>query len=183
MTDVLFDQLESYGGPGLSTFLCVCSMACLIVYFVSSSDSGSFVIDMMAANGIMDPPVAQRVFWACTEGATAIALLVSGSATADSDGSLRALQAASIIMGLPYTFVLFWNCQALLQVAAEEAGDVPRDGPKFNRRLFTPVTGGVGAAIVPLLKNTVVPFVDMGKLVQEAKTPWPMGRKIWTGIF
>jgi hypothetical protein len=177
-TDVLFDQLESYGGPALSTFLSVCAMACLIVYFVSSSDSGSFVIDMMAANGILDPPVGQRVFWAITEGATAVALLVSGSNQDDNDGALKALQAISIIMGLPYTFVLFWCCQALLQVAAEEAGEVAKDGPKFSSRLFLQKPA-------MLVKNTLVPFLDMGNLA-DVNGNWPFkfeGKKIWTGIF
>jgi choline-glycine betaine transporter len=174
-TDVLFDQMESYGGQGLATFLIICCMACLIVYFVSSSDSGSFVIDIMAANGLPDPPIAQRVFWALTEGATASALLYSGASLPDPQASLKALQATSIIMGLPYTFMLFWNCQALLQVAAEEAGVTPKGGPMFNKRLFVQNP-------VMVLKNTFVPFIDMGALA-EANGNWPIGNKVWTYIF
>jgi hypothetical protein len=102
---------------------------------------------------------------------------VSGSATADSDGSLRALQAASIIMGLPYTFVLFWNCQALLQVCAEEAGEVPVNGPKFSSRLFVQEP-------MMLLKNTFAPFLDMGYLVQlNGKWPLQITKNMWTGLF
>ena len=71
-----FDVMRSYGqlGPFLSVF----SLFGLVLYFVTSSDSGSLVIDCLTANGDPDPPAIQRVFWAFTEGATATALLVAG---------------------------------------------------------------------------------------------------------
>ena len=47
------------------------SLIAIILYFVTSSDSGSLVIDCLSANGDPDPPVPQRVFWALTEGAEA----------------------------------------------------------------------------------------------------------------
>ena len=50
----------------------------IVLYFVTSSDSGSLVIDCLASNGDPDPPAVQRVFWATMEGATATALLVAG---------------------------------------------------------------------------------------------------------
>ncbi len=56
----------------------VVSLAGIVLYFVTSSDSGSLVIDCLSANGHPDPPILQRIFWAVTEGATATALLVAG---------------------------------------------------------------------------------------------------------
>ena len=63
------------------------SVAGLVLYFVTSSDSGSLVIDCLCANGHPNPPMVQRLFWAITEGATATALLVAGGGDA-----LQALQ-------------------------------------------------------------------------------------------
>ena len=89
MTDMWFDVMDQYGDLG--TFLSVVSLIAIILYFVTSSDSGSLVIDCLSANGDPDPPVPQRVFWALTEGATTTALLCVGGTDA-----LQALQAVSI---------------------------------------------------------------------------------------
>lgn len=70
----------------------------IITFFVTSSDSGSFVIDMITAGGDPDPPKLQRLFWAVTEGVIAIVLLLAGG--------LNALQTAAITSGLPFSLVL-----------------------------------------------------------------------------
>ncbi len=70
----------------------------IVTFFVTSSDSGSLVIDMITAGGKPNPPVAQRIFWAVTEGMVAAALLVAGG--------LTALQTAAIATGLPFAFIL-----------------------------------------------------------------------------
>lgn len=100
-------------------FLAVISLIAIILYFVTSSDSGSLVIDCISANGYAEPPVIQRIFWALTEGATATALLVAGG-----ENSLRALQTVSIACGLPFTFVLNWTCVSMWRAVREEAGEI-----------------------------------------------------------
>ena len=82
---MLFDVMRSYGDIG--SFLAAFSLVAIVLYFVTSSDSGSLVIDCLSSNGDPNPPKIQRVFWACMEGATATALLIAGGA----DG-LKALQ-------------------------------------------------------------------------------------------
>ncbi|WP_297336738.1 BCCT family transporter [Algoriphagus sp.] len=67
-------------------------------FFVTSSDSGSLVIDNITSGGKLDSPVPQRVFWATAEGAVAAALLIGGG--------LGALQTASITTGLPFLVIL-----------------------------------------------------------------------------
>ena len=84
--------MRSYGDIG--DFLSVFSLFGIILYFVTSSDSGSLVIDCLSANGDADPPKLQRVFWALMEGATATALLVAGG-----QQGLVALQTAGILSG------------------------------------------------------------------------------------
>ncbi|WP_245306313.1 BCCT family transporter [Roseovarius aestuariivivens] len=70
----------------------------ITLWFVTSSDSGSFVIDMLTAGGDPDPPKVQRVFWAVSEGAVASVLLLAGG--------LSALQAAAVIAGFPFAVVI-----------------------------------------------------------------------------
>ena len=91
------------------------SMASLILYFVTSSDSGSLVIDCLTANGNPHPPVIQRVFWSVTEGAVANALLKAGGTN-----GLQALQAVSIIAGLPYSVVVASMCYCVWVALSED---------------------------------------------------------------
>ncbi len=73
----------------------------VLVFFVTSSDSGSLVVDSITAGGKLDAPIPQRVFWAVMEGAIAAALLVGGGADA-----LGAIQAVAVTVGLPFTAVM-----------------------------------------------------------------------------
>ena len=74
----------------------------VITFFVTSSDSGSLVVDHLTSGGKHDVPKAQRIFWAITEGAVAAVLLIGGG--------LGALQTASITTGLPFAVVLLLMC-------------------------------------------------------------------------
>ncbi|PRY95499.1 BCCT family betaine/carnitine transporter [Hasllibacter halocynthiae] len=84
----------------------------VIVFFVTSSDSGSIVIDTITAGGKIDAPVPQRVFWCTFEGAIAVALLLGGG--------LASLQAMVVSTGLPFTIVLLLMCWAILKGLASE---------------------------------------------------------------
>ena len=98
------DNMEGFG-----SFLAILSLISLVIYFVTSSDSGSLVVDQLASNGVLNHHWIQRLFWAFTEGAVATALLSAGGADA-----LTALQAASIIFGLPFTVLVLYMCQSIL---------------------------------------------------------------------
>ena len=126
-----FDVMRSYADIG--NFLSMFSLIGIILYFVTSSDSGSLVIDCLSANGDPDPPRIQRVFWALMEGATATALLVAGG----KDG-LVALQAAGLLSGLPYTFLVCLICTSIWRACKVAAGDLDPNGPDFACGLFDP---------------------------------------------
>ena len=79
----------------------------IVLWFVTSSDSASFVIDMLTAGGDTNPPKIQRLFWAIMEGLIAAILLAAGG--------LGALQAAAIVAGLPFALVIFVMMYALLR--------------------------------------------------------------------
>lgn len=79
----------------------------VVVFFITSSDSGSLVIDTITAGGKVDAPKPQRVFWAFIEGGIAIALLLGGG--------LVALQAMAVSTGLPFTLVLLVGCYAIVK--------------------------------------------------------------------
>ena len=120
-----FNVMYSFSYPdgkfaGFGPFLSGLSIFTLAIYFITSSDSGSLVVDILASNGRTDHHWIQRVFWAFTEGAVATALLVAGGSSA-----LNALQAASIVFGLPFNLFLFVMCLSIVRMckAIDNAGN------------------------------------------------------------
>ncbi len=85
----------------------------IVTFFVTSSDSGSLVIDMITAGGDANPPVNQRVFWAITEGAAAAVLLIAGG--------LQSLQTAAIASGFPLALLLVGMCFCLLKALRQDS--------------------------------------------------------------
>ena len=69
------------------------------IFFVTSSDSGSLVIDSITSGGKLNAPVGQRIMWAFIEGAVAAALLIGGG--------LKAMQTASVSSGILFLLLLF----------------------------------------------------------------------------
>lgn len=98
----LFKMLEPLPLTGISSAI---GIVLVIVFFITSSDSGSLVIDSITAGGKVDAPVVQRVFWCTFEGLVAIALLLGGG--------LASLQAAAIATGFPFAIVLVAMCYSL----------------------------------------------------------------------
>jgi len=154
-----YDQLSSYFPRGIAAVMEVVLIFVLVLYFVTSSDSGSLVVDFITANGHPDPPMAQRVLWSWVEGFTAIALLYSGVNSPSQNASLKALQAASIIAGLPYTFILFWCAQALYLLVLEEVNVIKADRKAFNVFIFNAKLADKHGI------NTAVPGLQLGKMV------------------
>jgi choline/glycine/proline betaine transport protein len=91
----LFKLFERLPLTGMVSFVAV---FLIITFFVTSSDSGSLVIDSLASGGAQHTPAWQRVFWASTEGLVAAALLLAGG--------LSALQTASIVSALPFAIIM-----------------------------------------------------------------------------
>ncbi len=82
----LFVMLEGLPLKEISSLL---GIVLVIVFFTTSSDSGSLVIDTITAGGKVDAPVPQRVFWAVIEGVIAIALLLGGAGCLAGHGSFH----------------------------------------------------------------------------------------------
>lgn len=91
----LFKFFEQLPFTSVISFI---SVALIALFFVTSSDSGSLVIDSLASGGAAHTPVWQRVFWASMSGLVAIALLLANG--------LSALQAGSVISALPFAIIM-----------------------------------------------------------------------------
>lgn len=102
---VLFQMLEDLPFAEITS---VVAIFLLVVFIVTSADSGALVVDTITSGGKTDAPVAQRVFWACMLGLTASALLYGGGTDV-----LQSLQAGTITAALPFTFILLACCFSL----------------------------------------------------------------------
>jgi len=103
-TTSLFVLLNEFPLGTITSFLAI---VLVLSFFVTSSDSGSLVIDSLTSGGKLNSPVGQRIFWATTEGLVAAVLLIGGG--------LGALQAAAISAGLPFVLILLVMCYSLRQ--------------------------------------------------------------------
>lgn len=102
--DELFIMLSGLPLTQITSFIAI---VLVLVFFITSSDSGSLVIDSITSGGKVNAPTSQRIFWAIIEGAIAIALLLGGG--------LAALQAMAVSTGLPFTLVLLVGCYAIVK--------------------------------------------------------------------
>jgi choline/glycine/proline betaine transport protein len=121
----LFVMLEEYP---FSVFTSIIGIVLVTSFFITSSDSGSLVIDSITAGGKLDAPVGQRIFWAVTEGAVAATLLLGGG--------LKALQTASIISGLPFVIILLVMCYSLYLGLKEEQAEIETRERKKERASY-----------------------------------------------
>ncbi len=105
----LFEMLAALPLAQITSFI---GILLVIVFFVTSSDSGSLVIDTITAGGKVNAPVSQRIFWCIFEGLVAIALLLGGG--------LGALQAMAVSTGFPFAVLLLLACWAIVRGLASE---------------------------------------------------------------
>ncbi|GAB0154110.1 MULTISPECIES: BCCT family transporter [Marinobacterium] len=105
----LFTMLDVLPLAQITSFIAI---ILVVVFFITSSDSGSLVIDVIAAGGKVDAPTPQRVFWCTFEGLVAIALILGGG--------LVALQAMAVSTGLPFTIVLLVAAFSMVKGLASE---------------------------------------------------------------
>ena len=105
----LFVMLEGFP---LTEVTSIVGVLLVVSFFVTSSDSGSLVVDHLTSGGKLDSPKPQRVFWAVMEGAIAAVLLLGGG--------LNALQAMAIASGLPFAIILLFMCWSMYTAFDEE---------------------------------------------------------------
>ncbi|MGO2242154.1 MAG: BCCT family transporter [Halomonas sp.] len=105
----LFGMLNELPLTGLMSTL---GIILALIFFITSSDSGSLVIDTITAGGKIDAPRPQRMFWAVIEGLIAIVLLIGGG--------LTALQAGVTATAIPFSIVMLLMCYSIIKALNSE---------------------------------------------------------------
>jgi choline/glycine/proline betaine transport protein len=109
----LFVMLDGLAAPDwLASVASVLAIVVVTLFFATSSDSGSLVVDILTNGGDPNPIWQQRLFWALVEGAVAASLLFVGAQSGAN--ALSALQSAAVSIGLPLTLVLIGMCWSLM---------------------------------------------------------------------
>lgn len=94
----MFSYLTSSGI--LQGLLSITGVLAIIIFFITSSDSGSLVVSSLTSGGLENPPKAQRIFWAVMEGAIAVSVLLVGG-----EAALVTIQSAVVILGFPFSMM------------------------------------------------------------------------------
>ncbi|WP_282168091.1 BCCT family transporter [Shewanella japonica] len=109
LTEVPLAMFQVFDELPIGNIISLLAVVLVLVFFVTSSDSGSLVIDSITSGGKVDAPAPQRVFWALVEGAIAAVLVWVGGTEA-----IEALQAGAISTALPFTIILLVMCVSLI---------------------------------------------------------------------
>jgi choline/glycine/proline betaine transport protein len=134
VSTAMFVMLEQFPFTHL---LSIIAIILVTIFFITSSDSGSLVVDHLTSGGKLDSPIPQRVFWAVMEGVVAAVLLIGGG--------LKTLQTASVTTGLPFAVILLFIIYALYigfseENYVEEKVEKARRNVKEEHRLVQTVT-------------------------------------------
>lgn len=100
-------MLDAYS---IGNILSLIAVALIIVFFVTTLDSGSIVVDSMTAGGKLELPIRQKVIWAVISATIAMVMLWIGGTD-----SIQALQSITIIAALPFTIILILGCVSLVR--------------------------------------------------------------------
>ena len=161
----LFKFLENLPMSWLLAFISLCM---IVIFFVTSADSGAMVLNMLSARGEDDTPILQRMVWTAIIALIAIVLLLAGG--------LAALQTAAIASALPYSVALviaIWGFAKALQMdAAKRDAEVVQphvaDGDDWRLGLRNLLRYPEDDDVRRFQRNTVIPaLAEFGEELRD----------------
>lgn len=175
----------------LSSLTALIATILVVTFFVTSSDSGSLVVDILTSGGKDDSPTWQRIFWAIVEGIVAAALLIAGG--------LAALQTATIASALPFTIVMIlmsWGLMRALRIEAHKRSSLrdariapfgPQASKNWKARLRAVIHQPKRDEVVRYLEETVKPALtqvaeEFRKQNLEAEVTEGEDGRVWVEV-
>lgn len=158
----LFEMLKE---PPLASITSFFGIILVVVYFVTSSDAGSLVIDTITAGGKIDAPLPQRVFWCCFKGAVAIVPVLGGGL------------AAVLSTGLPFALILLVMCRAVFKRAGTgtSAGRDPHRCRSRATMASGPLDQGGHVALISIRNARLRTYARLGGIAVNAPQRGPAG--------
>lgn len=153
--DVNTVLFHSFEGLAFGKILCAMAMIVVVIFFITSSDSGSYVMSMLCSGGDPNPKLYVRLTWAVMTGAVTAALL--GSASADT--GMAALQALAILVAFPFSFVMIGMCLATFRSVRREHRLAEKQRRQLMRKMLV---DDVSAQVVEGLEKVAVSYQQQG---------------------
>ena len=169
--NVLFNML---GSLPFGVILSVLAVIVIAIFFITSADSGSLVIDMLASGGDTNPPKWSRILWASLGGLVAIALLLAGG--------LGALQTGAILTSIPVSLVMIGMCLATYKALNTEHQILVRAERRvrqeeLSRQIGETVTEHLEENFDDHFGDQVDDRISAALDPDDPKRRWRMGRK------
>ena len=118
----LFVVLQQYP---LGTVLSLVAIVLLCTFFITSANSGTFVLGMLSTNGALNPPKKRMFIWGIVQSVMAIGMLMAGG--------LKPLQTISIAAAFPFIFIMIAVMFSLVKALNEdEASQAQAVAPKVK---------------------------------------------------
>lgn len=154
---ILFNMLSNMPG---SVALIAGSVLLIIIFFVTSADSGALVLGMISTHGSPEPKTWIRVFWTLVAGAASVALLLAGGAE-----SLTTIQTVAILTALPFSVVILLMCASLTKTLRHEhqlivRGQRRQARQEIERAVHSRVTDNIDEMVATEVKSSVSSVVD-----------------------
>lgn len=154
---ILFNMLGNMPG---SVALTIGSVLLIIIFFVTSADSGALVLGMISTHGSPEPRTWIRVFWTLVAGATSVALLLAGGAE-----SLTTIQTVAILTALPFSVVILLMCASLTKTLRHEhqlivRGQRRQARQEIERAVHSRVSDNIDEMVATEVKSSVSSVVD-----------------------
>jgi len=105
----LFIVMQKYP---LGTILSIVALVLLCTFFITSANSGTFVLSMLSSDGDLEPPNSKKVIWGVVQSVLAVGLLIAGG--------LSPLQTISIVAAFPFIFIMIFACVSLIKTLKTE---------------------------------------------------------------
>ena len=99
----------------LGKLLCIVSLVLLCTFFITSANSGTFILAMFSSDGELEPPNSRKILWGVVMAVLAVGLLMAGG--------LTPLQTISLAAAFPFIFIMFFAAAALIKALAKESAD------------------------------------------------------------
>ena len=154
---ILFNMLGNMPG---SVALTIGSVLLIIIFFVTSADSGALVLGMISTHGSPEPKTWIRVFWTLVAGAASVALLLAGGAE-----SLTTIQTVAILTALPFSVVILLMCASLTKTLRHEhqlivRGQRRQARQEIERAVHSRVSDNIDEMVATEVKSSVLSVVD-----------------------
>lgn len=105
----LFVVLQEYP---LGFLLSIVAMISLCAFFVTSANSGVYVLSMLSTDGAINPPNSKKILWGIIQSVMAVGLLMAGG--------LKPLQTISLVAAFPFIFIMFAACASFIKAVKKE---------------------------------------------------------------